>query len=434
MRSGDRPRHRAWALTAGAFLLAACGGAAPAPADSRPAPTGTATAPTTAAPAAAVTAVTAPSAFVSFSDWLASFRQEAVAAGISPATVDAAFAGLSPDPRVTDLDQSQPEFTRRIWEYLDSAVSASRVGMGRDRYDQHRALLDQVGRAYGVDPRFIVAIWGLESGYGGNVGSFDVIRSLATLAYEGRRQVIFREFLLQALRILDRGDIARERMIGSWAGAMGQTQFMPGSYLSYAVDFDADGRRDLWGSLGDVFGSTANYLAQHGWVAGETWGSEVVLPAGFDFRLTGADTRRSLAEWQQLGVTGARGVLPATRGAAALIVPAGHRGPAFLVYDNFRVILRYNNATSYALAIGLLADALAGQGGVVGDWPERDPPLSRSDREELQRLLTARGYDTQGIDGIIGPNTRNALRRFQEEIGVPADGYPTVDLLRRLRS
>ena len=430
MRRGDRRLRRACLIPA-AILLAGCG--APAAGPSPAAPGGAP--PAAGAPLGATLATASTVAqSASFGQWLAAFRIEAIAAGISPATFDAAFAGVAPDPRVLDLDQSQPEFTRRIWEYLDSAVSPTRVSMGRQRLDEHRALLDRIGAAYGVDPRVIVAIWGLESGYGNNVGSYDVIQSLVTLAYEGRRQAAFRAFLLQALRILERGDIARDRMVGSWAGAMGQTQFMPGSYLSYAVDQDGDGRRDLWRSLADVFGSTANYLAGHGWVAGETWGAEVALPAGFDYRLTGADTRRSLAEWQQLGVTGVRGSPPPTRGAAALIVPAGHRGPAFLVYDNFRVILRYNNATSYALAIGLLADRIAGQGGVVGSWPVGDRPLSRSDREDLQRLLTARGYDTQGIDGIIGPNTRDALRRFQEDIGVPADGYPTVDLLDRLRS
>ena len=432
MKPGGRRRGVAFLVPAAVFL-AACGSPPAGPADARPQATAAAS-PAPVAPARATLTAATTQQYATFAQWLAALRVDAIAEGISSTTFDAAFAGIDPDPRVLELDQSQPEFTRRIWEYLDSAVSPTRVAMGRQRLGQERALLDRVGSAYGVDPRFIVAIWGLESGFGGNVGSFDVIRSLATLAYEGRRQPAFRAFLLQALRILERGDIARDRMVGSWAGAMGQTQFMPGSYLSYAVDFDGDGRRDLWRSLADVFASTANYLAGHGWVAGETWGTEVVLPAGFDYRLTGAETRRSLADWQQLGVAGARGSLPPTSGAAALIVPAGHRGPAFLVYDNFRTILRYNNATSYALAIGLLADAVVGQGGVVGAWPVGDPPLSRSDREELQRLLSARGYDTQGIDGIIGPNTRDALRRFQEEIGVPADGYPTIDLLDRLRS
>ncbi|MCB9948498.1 MAG: lytic murein transglycosylase [Rhodospirillaceae bacterium] len=412
---------------AGAMLAVAACSAPTASGSGSAAAAGTVAGP---APAATYT----PARPATFPEWLADFRVEALAYGISPATFDAAFANVTPDPQVIEYDNYQPEFTRPIWEYLDNAISASRVSGGQQRMQQNAALLSDVERRYGVDRRFIVAIWGLESGYGGNVGSFDVIRSLATLAYEGNRTERFREFLLQALEILDRGDISRQRMVGSWAGAMGQTQFMPGSYLAYAVDGDGDGHRDLWDSLPDVFASTGNYLADAGWKSGETWGAEVVLPAGFDYRLTGDDTRRSVADWQAMGVRAAGGgALPPTSGQASVIVPAGHRGPAFLVYDNFRSILRYNNATSYALAVSLLADQLEGRGQLVAAWPRDQQQLSREDRVDLQTLLTARGYDTRGVDGIIGPNSREAVRAFQAEIGLPQDGYPTMDLLTRLR-
>ncbi len=412
-----------------AVMLAACS----SPGGSTPVGSATASGPTP-VPAQPVATTAAPARPATFEEWVADFRVEALAAGISAATFDAAFAGLTPNPQVIENDNFQPEFSRPVWEYLDNAISDARVSGGQQRLQQHASLLSSVERQYGVEPRIIVAIWGLESGYGGNVGSFDVIRSLATLAYQGRRSQAFREFLLQALQILDRGDISRSRMVGSWAGAMGQTQFMPGSYLNYAVDFDNDGRRDLWDSLADVFGSTGNYLANADWRPGETWGTEVVLPAGFDYRNTGLEVRRSTAQWDAAGVRSASGgPLPPTGGQASVIIPAGHRGPAFLVYDNFRSILRYNNATSYALAVSLLSDRFAGGGRLVAAWPRDQQQLSRQDRIDLQTLLTARGYDTQGIDGIIGPNSRQAVRAFQEEIGAPPDGYPTMELLNQLR-
>ncbi len=412
-----------------AVMLAACS----SPGGSTPVGSATASGPTP-VPAQPVATTAAPARPATFEEWVADFRVEALAAGISAATFDAAFAGLTPNPQVIENDNFQPEFSRPVWEYLDNAISDARVSGGQQRLQQHASLLSSVERQYGVDPRIIVAIWGLESGYGGNVGSFDVIRSLATLAYQGRRSQAFREFLLQALQILDRGDISRSRMVGSWAGAMGQTQFMPGSYLNYAIDFDNDGRRDLWDSLADVFGSTGNYLANADWRPGETWGTEVVLPAGFDYRETGLEVRRSTAQWDAAGIRSASGgPLPATSGQASVIIPAGHRGPAFLVYDNFRSILRYNNATSYALAVSLLSDRFAGGGRLVAAWPRDQQQLSRQDRIDLQTLLTARGYDTQGIDGIIGPNSRQAVRAFQEEIGAPPDGYPTMELLNQLR-
>ena len=384
--------------------------------------------------ARATTGATTDAAAQSFEAWVADLRVEALASGISADTFDRAFAGVRPDPQVLALDLDQPEFERPIWDYLDAAVSDRRVATGRERLAEQRALLEQVGGSAGVEPRVVVAIWGLESAYGANVGSSDVIRSLATLAYQGRRREAFRTFLLQALRILQDGEIARHRMIGSWAGAMGQTQFMPGAYLEYAVDHDGDGRRDLWGSLPDVFASTANYLNRHGWQAGESWGLEVVLPPGFDYALADPVERRSVAEWQALGVRPvAGGDLPPSTAGAAILLPAGHRGPAFMILQNFRVIMRYNNATSYALAVGHLADRIGGGPPIRAAWPRGDVPLSRDDRIDLQGLLTSLGYDTGGIDGIVGPNTRAALRAYQRDQGLPADGYPTREILDRLR-
>ena len=379
-------------------------------------------------------AAMAPGPTQSFEAWLADLRTEALAAGISAATFDLAFAGVQPNPQVSALDLDQPEFERPIWQYLDAAVSEARVATGRERLAAQRAILERVGGRYGVEPRIIVAIWGLESGYGANVGNNDVIRSLATLAYQGRRRGTFRAFLLQALQILESGEIARDRMIGSWAGAMGQTQFMPAAYLEYAVDHDGDGRRDLWASLPDVFASTANYLSRHGWRTGEIWGLEVALPEGFDYALAEPTLRRSVEEWQALGVRSADGgSLPPTAGGASVLLPAGHRGPAFMVFDNFRVILRYNNATSYALAVGHLADRIDGRPAIRAGWPRGDRPLNRDDRIDLQSRLNDLGYDTGGIDGIVGPNTRAALRAYQRDQGLPADGYPTRQILQRLR-
>jgi len=373
-------------------------------------------------------------ASLSFEQWVDQFKNRAVAGGISRSTVERAFQGVSLNRRVIELDQRQPEFTRPIWEYLDGAVSSRRIRQGRELLSRHEELLEQISRRYRVDPRYLVAIWGLESDFGRVFGDFDVIEVLATLGYQGRRQEFGREQLMAALEILDRGDISTDRMVGSWAGAMGHTQFIPTTFLSYAVDFDGDGRRDLWNSIGDALASTANYLASAGWREGLPWGYEVNLPAQFDWDLSHADSRRPLKNWQHYGVRLANGQLPpGLEVPTALIAPAGHRGPAFLVTDNFRAILRYNNATSYALAVSHLADRLGGSGQFTASWPTTLEPLSRSDKKELQRLLSARGYDPGGIDGIVGPRTRAAVKRFQKEINQPNDGYPTQELLNLLR-
>jgi membrane-bound lytic murein transglycosylase B len=318
----------------------------------------------------------------SFASWQAAFRQEALSAGIQAAVFDAAFAGVSPDPAIICADRSQPEFTRPVWEYLDSAISASRVRRGQALLAEHASTLQAIEQRYGVDRRALVAIWGMESNFGQYMGDKSVIAALATLAYEGRRPAFAHEQLLAALRILQHGDVQPSRMRGSWAGAMGQTQFIPSTYNQFAVDFDGDGRRDIW-------------------------------------------------EWRQLGVNN----IPAAndQANAVLLLPAGHRGPAFLVLDNFRAILKYNNSTAYGLAIGLLSGALDGQPGVHAAWPRSDRQLGRSERIELQELLTSKGYAPGAADGIIGANTRKAVRAFQQSLGQPADGYPSLELLQQLR-
>lgn len=367
-----------------------------------------------------------------FASWLADFRREARAAGIDAATLEHALDGVRYRSRVIELDRSQPEFVRPIWEYLDSAVSASRVTNGRDRLAEHRDTARKVERRYGVPAEILVAIWGVESNYGGNFGDFSTLEALATLAFEGRRRDFARGELLAALRIIEAGDIPPDDMIGSWAGAMGHTQFLPSSFTAYAVDADGDGRRDIWGSIPDVLASTANYLAEAGWQPNETWGEEVRLPQDFDYAQAELSTRRSSSEWAELGVRPVGGgELPAFA-AAAVITPAGARGPAFLVGPNFRAILRYNNATSYALAVATLAAEIAGRDGILAGWPRDEQPLARRQVREMQRALNRRGYEVGVADGILGPNTRRGLREFQRAIGEIPDGFATRRLLERL--
>ncbi|HBC02180.1 lytic murein transglycosylase [Stutzerimonas kunmingensis] len=369
---------------------------------------------------------------LSFSQWREQFRAEALAAGISAATFDQAFAGVQPDPAVIEADRSQPEFTRPVWQYLEGAISPQRVRSGRRLLSEHATTLDQIEARYGVDRETLVAVWGLESSFGQIMGDKSVIRSLATLAHEGRRPAFAKSQLIAALEILQHGDVAPQRMRGSWAGAMGQTQFIPTTYNTHAVDFDGDGKRDIWNSSADALASAAHYLQASGWKQGKAWGFEVELPEGFDYALADTEIRKPLAEWRSLGLRNLPG--DQEEASASLLLPAGHRGPAFLIMDNFRAILRYNNSSAYALAIGLLAENFQGKGEVAGSWPRGEQPLSRSERLELQERLVAQGFDPGTPDGIIGANTRKAIRGFQQRLGWPADGHPTQELLGRLRA
>jgi membrane-bound lytic murein transglycosylase B len=375
----------------------------------------------------------APAPLLTFEEWRLLLRSDAIAAGINTDLFDRTFAGLTLDPNVVRADSSQPEFTRPVWEYIDGAVSVSRVAQGRLLKAQHRPTLKAVRKAYAVDHEVLIAIWGMESNYGSNIGSHNVIRSLATLAFDGRRQVFWRTQLLAALQILQNGDAPSQGLIGSWAGAMGQTQFMPTTFNEHAVDFDGDGRRDLWRSTPDALASAAHYLQASGWENGQTWGFEVNLPQGFDYALADPEIRRSVAQWRILGINPTRAIDVNEHSLATLFLPAGHRGPAFLLLNNFRSILKYNNSTAYALAIGLLSDALDGNPGVQAPWPRTDRQLGRSERIELQELLTRNGFEPGPADGIIGANTRKAVRAFQQRQGLPADGYPSHELLQKLR-
>ncbi len=295
----------------------------------------------------------------SFAEWREGVRSEALDLGISAAIFDAAFADVEPIPRVIELDRSQPEVTLTFDQYVERVVPESRVEKGRKLLAEHRDLLEPIGRKYGVPPRFIVALWGIETNFGQYLGGFPVIASLATLAYDGRRSAYFRQELLHALRILQDGHITPEAMMGSWAGAMGQSQFMPSSFVNYAVDHDGDGRRDIWGTQGDVFASAANYLAQAGWRAGETWGRQVTLPAGFDHALTGLEVKKTLAEWQALGLRRVNGSnLPQADISGSVVLPGGEGGPAYLVYNNYRTIMRWNRSFYFATSVGLLADGI----------------------------------------------------------------------------
>ena len=367
-----------------------------------------------------------------FARWVADFRVEAAAAGISEATLRVAFDDVQYLPQVVELDRAQPEFTRSIWDYLDVAVSEQRVARGLDQMLLVRQDADAATARYGVPASILVAIWGMESNYGANYGNTRVVDALATLGFDGRRGDWARSQLLAALRILQDGDIAPARMIGSWAGAMGQTQFLPSNFLAYAVDADGDGRRDIWGSNADVMASTANFLARSGWQAGQPWGTEVVLPAGFDYDQAGAATRLPSTQWAGQGVRTMDAAPLPEFADGAILLPAGARGPAFLVGPNFRAILRYNNATSYALAVGLLAQRLNGGAAVQAPWPRDLVALSRSQVMALQAALSQRGFDSGAPDGILGPMTREAVRRYQRSVGLPADGYPDLALLERL--
>ena len=372
-----------------------------------------------------------------FEQWQASFRRDALAAGINPSLFDRAFAGVSPDMSVIRADRSQPEFSRPVWEYLDGALSVVRVRRGQALLVQYADTLNAIEQRYGVDRQALVAVWGMESNFGSFQGDKSVIRSLATLAYEGRRPGFAHAQLLAALQILQQGDIAPEKMLGSWAGAMGQTQFIPTTYNTHAVDFDGDGRRDIWGSPADALASTAHYLQSSGWQKGQPWGFEVTVPSTFNYSLADGAIRKSVAEWTQLGVKlpdGASVPPGSEQLSAALLLPAGYRGPAFLILDNFRAVLKYNNSSSYALAVNLLSERFSGAGQISGPWPKNDLPLSRSERIELQNLLSANNYDAGNPDGIIGANTRKAIRAAQQSFGWPADGYPTHKLLESLRN
>ena len=374
-----------------------------------------------------------------FQQWIRDFWPTARSAGIKPELYNAAFAGAKLDLSIVRSASNQPEFVRPIWTYLDGAVSKQRVDMGRKMKRKHGALLRQLEQQYGVDQHILLAIWGLESAYGAILKNSKLIKptiqSLATLGYADKRRSKYgREQLLAALRILQMGEVSPAAMEGSWAGAMGHTQFIPTTYLEKAVDHDGDGRRNVWQSIPDALASTANLLNSAKWESGKTWGYEVTLSGAFPYELADGKVTKSLAEWQKLGAKRVRGLaFPRPDDQARLFIPAGHRGPAFLMLKNFSVIKRYNNADSYALAIGHLADRIRGGSGFAGKWPRSDRMLTRSERKELQTILNRLGYDTGGVDGRLGSKSRRAIRHWQLKTGHVPDGFASGDLLDALR-
>jgi lytic murein transglycosylase len=402
---------------------------AAAPADAAPTRRSHAAAVAAARKAAAEAALKQQAAFRAF---VAGLWPLAQGRGVSRGAFDAAFAGVGYDPTVVAHTTSQAEFVQPIWVYLANAVSAERIARGRAKADEMRPWLAKAQQTYGVDPAALMGVWGMESEFGVFTGGDSVIRALASLAFVHYQGDYFRDELIAALAILEEGDIKPRDMKGSWAGAMGQTQFMPSSFLAFAVDFEGHGRRDIWASAPDAIGSTANFLAKHNWIAGAPWGFEVRLPDGF--ALTAADCSRfaPLSSFTARGVTRADGgALPAD-GEAELLIPAGLKGPIFLVTANFRTIKSYNNSTAYALGVALLGDAVTGRGGLKAAWPTGDKPLADRDIRQMQRALAKRGFEVGEVDGRVGDRLQSALRAYQESIGVAPDGYPTLSLLRRL--
>ncbi|RFB05827.1 lytic murein transglycosylase [Parvularcula marina] len=370
--------------------------------------------------------------------FITSFKAEAMAKGISAEVYDREMASAKPMQIVVDRNNNQPEFAQAIWTYLDSAVSDRRISDGLNNTAARAAILDKVEAKYGVDKEIIGAIWGLESSYGAILGSHDVISALSTLAYDGRRQSFGKSQLIGALTIIQDGYARRDQLKGSWAGAMGQTQFIPTTYLAFAIDENGDGLKDLWADHEDVFASTANYLAKSGYKADQPWGFEVTLPDGFDYSQASLRTEKTVSSWHQLGValpTGSLADKADFNASASVIVPAGANGPAFMVLDNFRAIMKYNNSTSYALGIGRLSDAIAGRGQPLSaEWPRDDRPLSLSERKMLQEVLTAKGYNPGPVDGIIGAGTQAAIRQWQKDQGVAADGYASAKTLAAMQA
>lgn len=377
-----------------------------------------------------------PSAKVAgLNSWIEGFKGTARGAGISDQTLSFAFRDVVYNPEVVKRSQNQAEFKKSLWEYLENAVSEKRQNNGRAALAQYGGVLSRVEAAYGVDKEVVTAVWGMESTYGERRGDLPLIEALSTLSYEGYRGDFFRSQLIAALKILQSGDIDPGHMTGSWAGAMGHTQFIPTTYLAYAVDFTGDGRRDIWSNdPSDSLASTANYLAKSGWQRGLPAAVEVTLPPGFNMGLAGKGKKRSVAEWQSLGVQQANArPLPPAGTPTELITPGGRTGAAFLITRNFHAILRYNNADSYALAVSHLADRLKGYPGLANPWPSDHPGLRLESRKQIQELLTMRGFDTQGVDGNIGSNTTSAIRAYQQSRGLPVTGEPTAELLAQLR-
>lgn len=369
-----------------------------------------------------------------FETWKQVFIRKAVNKGHDQALVASLILPATINEKALDRDREQPEFTKPIWSYVDNAANATRLNGGRTKLSSERNVFDVVEGRYFVDRHVLTAIWGLESAYGKIMGTHDIISALSTFAFEGRRTSFGEQQLFGVLDMIKAGYVRPEQLKGSWAGAMGMMQFIPTTFRDYAVDFNGDGNKDLWTSSEDALGSAAHYLSRHGWRWNEPVFIEVDLPASFDYGLSDG-TKKTVNDWTVLGVapygggrwTEALGFLD-----AKLLVPAGARGPKFLTFKNFDVIKKYNNSTSYALGINVLAEGLRGRRAIQAKWPRDDTPLSFTDKEDLQRRLTQLGYNTGGVDGQIGPNTRRAIRAWQRANGVAADGYLEQAMFKRI--
>ena len=368
-----------------------------------------------------------------FDAFLHDFKTDALRAGIMESTYDRAVLGIKLNPRVEELNEKQPEFVRPIWEYLAGIVSEARIAKGKGLITANASMFERLQETYGVPSEVLTAIWGIETAYGQNEGTYNLFEALATLAFDGPRMDYGRRQFIAALRIAEIEGRDPVTMKASWAGAFGHTQFIPTTFLESAVDGDGDGKRDVWDSPADALASAANYLRKSGWVPGQSWGEEVRLPDGFSYEFAETGMRRPIDEWASLGVHKISGQpLDASTDQAAIFLPAGYRGPAFLIRSNFDVILKYNAATSYALAIGLLSDRMKGLSGIQASWPVDELPLDHSSSTALQEGLTALGFDTGGSDGLIGRQSRAAIRAYQKARGLPADGFATPELLTRI--
>ena len=370
----------------------------------------------------------------SFDNWLQELRDEAVSLGLSPSTLAVLDQLEAPLDRVLELDNSQPEFVQTFSRYVSLRVTPNQISRGIRLMQEHKDLLAEVRQIYGVQPHYLIAFWAVESNYGRNTGGFSVLQALATLAYDPRRAEFFRDQLIIALQIIDAGHIAPEDMSGSWAGAMGQLQFMPNIFSRYGVDGDKDGRVDIWNSLPDIFHSAANFLAQSGWRGDERWGREVMLPTNFNFALSGTRVRKPLEDWRELGVLQVNGnSIPLANMNASVVLPAGATGPAFLVYNNFRTTMIYNPSTFYALTVGHLADRYNGAE-PFQRMRDDEQAISVAEVRELQELLNSLGFSSGTPDGRVGRQTRSAIRAYQERQNLPTDGYASRQLLEAVRA
>lgn len=369
-----------------------------------------------------------------FRECLQTIKAEATRQGVPASVADRAFQGLTPDPKVVELDGRQPEFSLTYAKYVGSTVTADRITKGQQRMAQHRALLDALQAEYGIPPQYIMAFWGIETNYGSFMGDFRVVRSVATLACMTKRGAFFSNETVQALRILNMNHMTSDQMRGSWAGAMGNMQFMPSTFTRWAVDRDGNGRIDIWNSLPDAFASASNFLRGIGFKPGLPSSEEILLPRGFPLDQADSTIEKPVRAWAAMGVKKiGGGALPASDEASSILLPAGFRGPAFILYPNFKAVMNWNRSTLYALSVGILARQIAGGPGVQQAPPGDDEPLSRDTVVDMQNRLARLGLYKDDADGLLGPKTRSALRLFQQQSGLPADGHPTAESVRRLQ-